>query len=1145
MKRTIQWVALTATALAAATVAHADLLQAPVQATASVVPPNLMFTLDDSGSMFYECLPDSLCAASTYEVGAFPDANANKDGTATNATNNAFQKRIRSNSQNPLYYNPAITYLPWLKSDGTRFPNASPTAARTFPESTANAATMNLVANQSITTAWCTSTTSCSNATQTMYFARYFTLKAGGSPTTAGDYTEVKIQSGGTYPKAATRTDCAGSTCTFDEEAQNFANFYSYHRSRFRVAIAGTSEAFYAIPDTYRVGYGRINKTTSSSVDGFSIPTIEKGLRSFDTTASGNKVSFYTWLASRTPAGSTPLRRAMDDVGQYFSYTDSRGPWGETPGTNSNTPAVACRRSFHVLMTDGMWNTGPASTTAARANVDNTNGPTISGVNSQSYQYKPVAPYKDSNSDSLADIAMYYWNRDLNPDVDNAVRPTSNNPAFWQHLVDYTISFGVAGVLDYPGSMPGLVAGTTNWPATSGAGAGVAANVDDLWHAAVNSRGRYLSARNANEYAQALKSIIDEISAINGSESGVAVSAKAISASTAVRKYEPTYASAQWSGDVEAINLTANGENNGTAWKASQNMPLPAARNIIVGNAAATSAPYAVNFTWATMTAAMKTKMVGTASNGSDVVDYLRGVRTLEGTSMRTRASPLGDVVNSAPVMVKDQFDGQYDFLPSSASAQANAYRSFLDAKKLREGQLFVGMNDGMLHAFSDSNGRESFAYMPDSVLSVVKNLADPNYTHRYYVDGPLTEADVYDTNASKWRNLVIGGTGAGAKSMFAINVPVTTTTTALNATTSAPGASDLLWEISSAKTGFEEMGYVLSTAEHGMTRDGSWVVIFGNGYESTSKKAQLFIVNAVTGALIRKIDTGSGSTANPNGLGGVRVVRNVNKQIVSVYGGDLLGNMWKFDLSANTPGSWNVAFGGAPLTTTSPAQPITAAPTYVVHPSGGVMVLYGTGKLFEVGDITDMASRTLYGVWDSVGVGSSSAAASGVVAQSDLVAQAFVPGTNAAGSFSTLTVTPVDYSTKKGWRLPLNLISGQRLVDDPEISVGRVFMQTVSPTSAMASCAASNLIRHAIVLDPFMGAINGPTFDTNADGLINTSDSMTSVSLQLNVNGPSSVVRKSGTNRSILLAAGSSGSQFQGISSTTRRYWREIISHP
>jgi type IV pilus assembly protein PilY1 len=1161
--------------------ASSEMLKIPLQAAGTTVAPNLMFTLDDSDSMTLECLPDPVCQ-NPGRVGAIPEITGTRGDRIASANDDlAFGKRVRTPTINLLYYNPKIRYQPWLKKDGTRWPSTPATAARVFPETAGSTTVINLARLQEFERKWCILKNECDVISkQSIYPAQYYIFAGDFSKeedrTNAAKFTRVEISANGTYqspntPKDAARIDCDDTICSGDEELQNFSNWYSYHRTRLRVAIAGTSEAFQAVPETFRVGYGRINKVNNSNIDGVEISTIEQGVRPFSVNNGGSKTAFYDWLAQRGTSSGTPLRRAMDDVGQYFSYTDRRGPWGEEPGNSNDTAAKSCRRSFHILMTDGEWTDGEwstASTEAATANVDNSTGPRISGVNNPSYQYSATSPYKDNFSNTLADVAMYYWVNDLNPGLDNAVRPTRTDPAFWQHLVTYTIGFGVVGTLNPAEDLAELTAGTKVWPdpATNNT-----AKIDDLWHAAVNSRGRYLSASNAKQYADALKDIVDEIRSINGSESGVAVSAKAISASSSARKYVPTFSSAMWSGDVEAIPFSATNNNQSASWHASEHIPGFANRNIVVFNSAATRVPKSLAFSWDSMTASMKTQLFGANANASasanlgiNLVKYLRGDRSLEGNGFRQRASPLGDIVNSAPVLVKDQFDGQYDFLPASLSTARSSYRQFLAAKKLREAQLFVGANDGMLHAFSDSTGAESFAFIPGSVLGKMKLLSQSGYTHDYYVDGPVVESDVYDTGASKWRNLVVASLGAGGKALFAINVPVVAWATgtdkpaALSASTSAPGANDVMWEVNTASTDFGELGYQLAAPEHGVMLDGTWVVIVGNGYESASHKAQLFIINAITGALIKVIDTGIGSNDSRNGLGGVRLVRNIQKQIVAAYAGDKLGNLWKFDLSSSTRGDWDVAFGtpGAarnPLYKTPSPEPISAAPTYVLHPSGGVMVLFGSGKLFEDTDGADTGARALYGVWDKVAIGATSSQSTDRVTEaSSIVNQSLtnVALSDTTGLFYGLNVTTVDYETKRGWRLPLSIAPGQRLVDDPEISIGRVMMQTVTPVNS-TSCQNNYMRRHAFVLDPFMNAIVKPTFDTNADRSFNASDKLTAVSIELNINGPASVVHVVGTSESGLVGGrvGGGGNnelndispKFQGSSRSVKRDWRQI----
>lgn len=1185
------------------------MMQKPIQTGGSVVPPNLMFTLDDSGSMRWECLPDSLCSGSK-DVGTIPaqSSRTNRDGVAIYddvdvtadevvyervcvrwrygecrewddqptgeirttvlraAAPNLFSRKMRS-GWNPLYYDPNTRYRPWLKEDGvTRYANSTPSAAPVSPGSTE---TQNLEGVRKIEEVWCTGTGSSacygsSGVYQNVRIAQYYIKNPSQDGSQTSHYTKFTISSDQTFPtKGVNRTDCAGSTCTYAEEIQNFANWFTYYRSRALVAIAGTAEAFAAVPVSYRVGYGRINDATTTSIDGVDAKTLARGVRPF---SGADKTAFYTWLFARAePSGNTPLRRAMDDVGQYFSRTDNKGPWGAVPGTEDTTSHSACRRSFHILMTDGMWNSTAAS--VATGNVDNAAGETITGPNSQSYIYNPGNPYSDSNSDTLADVAMYYWKKDLRPDLANAVTPVTKvgyeNPAFWQHMVNYTIAFGVEGSLQNPEDLAALKAGTKSWP---NPGSGGSATIDDLWHAAVNSRGRSLSARSSAEYATALTSIIDEIGLVNGSEAGVAVSQKTISTASSTKKYEPTFSSSAWSGDVRAININQNGAETGVAWSAASAMPTPNNRNIFTYNASATTK--GVAFEWANLSDSMKTSLYGATTGGEGLVSYLRGNAVGEGTTYRSRSkstgagAPLGDIVNSTPVLVGSLLDMQYEFLGNAAS---RSYRRHLAAKKLRQAQLFVGANDGMLHAFADDNGQETFAFVPSSLMGNLKQLSLPDYSHRYYVDGPFAEADVYDATNSKWRNLVVGGSGAGAKNLFAINVPVpfwandsSTPPAALSKSQSAPGATDILWEINSSSTGFGELGHVLNRPEHGFMKvaadQTAWVVIVGNGYESTSGTARLFIINALTGALIKEINTGVGSPTSPNGLGGVRVVRDEDMRIVAAYAGDLQGNMWKFDFSYADKTDWRVAFNGNPLyqavNASSQAEPITVAPTFVRHPLGGIMVLFGTGQLHAEGDVGNTQVRGIYGIWDKIKIGNvSSVATDRVTSATTIVTQtvgtAALTGTT-GGEFWRLNVTPVDYATKRGWRIPLQMQSRQRVIDDPELILGRMLVQAVTPTESVDSCLAASAYRYMFSLDPFMsGTGTQPTFDTNGDGSLTVSDNPNALVVKLEGEGPATTVRVQGKDDGLILGTGDKVRKFKGEPNTARRYWNRIVVAP
>lgn len=1123
---------------------HAQVAQAPLISAAAVVPPNLVYTLDDSGSMFIECQTDGPCFfrnegrfVGVVPYGTGPNGSTSqKTAVVTYAVNNLYNRQLRSPQVNTLYYNPAFRYLPWINSNGVRSPTFLITAAPINPR--VPGVTVNLAMTQSVTISgpglqgWCTSTststTACTTgsggaipATETVYVPQYFTL-TGTNTAVLGSYTQTLITGvGSTYPKGPNRIDCLGAVCTLAEEQQNFSNWFTYHRNRLYSVIASSAEAFQNLPATYRLGYGRINQNSGINIDGVSSQTLVRGLRPF--TGVGRD-EFYSWLLNITNSGSTPMRRAMGDVGEYFRRADNAGPWANTPGNSADsTPHLACRRSYNIFATDGAYTSNgaadEASNSAARANVDGTAGPVITGPNGQTYPNALAFPYRDSFSNTLADVSAYYWKNDLRPDLSNQVPITTDNPAFWQSMVNYTVAFGAQGFLRNPADLPGLTSGTLTWAnPLVGFQPDSPSKLDDLWHAAINSRGKAFIANNPAAFAESLLAIVNEIDNREGSEAGVAVSGRQLNSTT--RKYVPEYRTGVWAGRLAAVPLGADAQGDTPVWQAADLIPAPADRRIYTYS---DSTPHGISFTWANLVAQSLTSSLSvSAAQGTGLVAYLRGDRTGEGTTYRTRSGVLGDIVNSSPQFVRNLIDLQYDFLPNGTPGRDN-YRQFLNRKSRRIGQIFVGANDGMMHAFSDADGVESFAFIPRAVLGNLRFLSISPYNHRYYVDGPALETDVYDAAVPDWRNLVVGGGGAGAKNLFAINVPTPSAATAASTATAAlypPGPSDVLWEISSADAAYSELGFVLHTPEGGQMRNGGWVVITGNGYESASRKAQLYIINALTGVRIGVIDTGVGSMSTPNGLGGVRVVRDAQQRIVSAYAGDLLGNIWKFDLSGNTVASWNVAFGGIPLyrarNRQNQPESVTSAPTFVPHPLGGVLVLTGGGKLFENSDTSTIDERTLYGLWDRVRIGDNSSTPTGIITGTvSLVLQTItntitVVTGGETSTFFTLTSNPVDYGTARGWRMPLTIQPGQRLVFDPQVSSGRAFFETLVPGVAAASCIPSNSgVGYNFVIDPLTGAagLGGATFDTNGDGVINGADNPQAVGYKSKADGSDSIV--------------------------------------
>ncbi len=983
------------------------------------------------------------------------------------------------------------------------------------------------------------------------YFNPY-TPDAGG-PLAAGasviPYPVTASSSTASYPKFKNRTDCNATVCSWAQELQNYANWKTYHSTRLELAKTGIGLAFQPLNPTFRLGWGTINHLEDTSA-------LDMGVRLYNPTVQSD---FLTWLYGLSAPGNTPNRIALNKVGQYYQRADNAGPWadnptGDKPVTSSaaaNASHATCRRSYALLMTDGYYNDS-----FTLSDVDSTNGPSI--TTPISYQYTPVGPYSDTKggtsfSNSFADIAMKYWVNDLRPDLGNNVRSLTSDEAFWQHLNFYAIGLGVKGTLnaDDPAVLASLTgqspARTLDWPAPA---TNSPASIDDMWHATVNGRGKMLNAKTSDELNQSIQLMMASIGAEEGTQSGVAVSTASLTSNT--KKYTPRFTPITWTGNVTAYRLDEKTGNQSTvAWEVEKetgtdpltgaktyvsNMPAADSRNIYVGNGA-TSGTRAVPFTYAALSSAgLTAAMNGTVNDA--LIKYLRGDAINEDTSAtsssstaiyRGRGTRLGDVVNSTPVFVKDTLDLAYGDV-SSMVPGTSTYATFIAAKKARpEGLLFVGANDGMLHAFRDGTdtipgGIETFAYVPRALLPTLNQLADKTYAHRFYVDGPNVETDAYFTGGTaRWANVVLGTTGAGAGAPSSAGVSPKTAVyaidvTSLNTSVTSLDASSVLWEVSSTSTGFAELGYVLSDVQAGATVGGQWVAIFGNGYESKSCQARLFIVNLETGALIKEINTGAGNCSGAkNGLGGVRIVRNSARQIIGAYAGDLQGNLWKFSLNDANSTNWKVDLGGSPLFKAGATQPITAAPAFltlpivkVPNPTTGYLVVAGTGKFYEVSDISTTATQSLYGIWDAVPFGAATIpAGSALTDKSLLVQQTINPAQVVNGNtFFSISKNAVDYvgtttpsvvPPRRGWYIDMPN-TGQRLVYPMDVLANRFTVaDTISPANvSLDQCSnTTGGTGYLYIIDAVTGG--GPTeavLDTNGDNNVNEADLVSGVAL-------------------------------------------------
>ena len=365
--------------------------------------------------------------------------------------------------------------------------------------------------------------------------------------------------------------------------------------------------------------------------------------------------------------------------------------------------------------------------------------------------------------------------------------------------------------------------------------------------------------------------------------------------------------------------------------------------------------------------------------------------------------------------------------------------------------------------------GVELFAYVPRSVYPYLRELTNQDYVHRYFVDGPVVEGDVYLGGA--WKNVVVGSTGAGPAGLFALDVT----------RPESFAANKVLWDITPTEE--PDLGKVMGASFIGSVKTGAttgkWVAIVPNGYQSANNRAVLLIIDVQTGQTLRKIDTCKKNTgvsfgpaeqgarcdpANQNGLSNVSVVFDGNRNVTGVYAGDYQGNLWKFDLSSTNPADWKIATEDpvdasgntpAPMFTavngSGEAQAITAAPRASVHPNGGFYVVFGTGKLFEFVDQTDTRVQTIYGLWDKPGdkapIGKASLrglgltqATVGTVVQREL--------TNLAG---------FNWQSQRGWYFDLVASGftpgGEKVIADPELDVGVVRIASFQPAVANDPC--------------------------------------------------------------------------------------------
>jgi type IV pilus assembly protein PilY1 len=831
--KTFSYAAFSIVLLSAAD-AYATVSQSPLSLTIGV-PPNIILTLDESGSMSWGYVPDSV--------------------ESSVISGSSITRLYAANAFNPMYYTPNTKYVipPFFDESGNEVQLSTEFTAAPINGFRPGDGTLNLSDYYRPTGKEYRMPTGAHNRLNgptndfrvTVTFNSNETKKATSAAgiefevTRSGNsgnrnYTCKILQSGPVldasgfsctrdnneytartpayhYSFDSTLTGCNNTTSDTDcyklvfvpdSEKENFATWYSFYRTRALATLSATSMAFSQLSPAVRLGWQDLARCTTLNGGSASLCKDNK-FRQYDALHKGQ---FYSWLKDIYFNSGTPLPAAMKRAGEFFKqdvawhkYPNSRN--ASDRNTDDNT--YACRASYHILMTDGMWNetTGdPSSFRHDNATFTLPDGKSYTGQH----------PYKDAKASTLADLAMHYWATDLNSNLDNELPAyipfksgdsttdywdARNDPATWQHMTNFIMGLGLTSTLNSAGipwsgsthqgtGYEALAAGTKDWPEAS---SGSSKNVYDLWHAALNSRGDFFSADSPESMVQAFDDILSRIAdrkstaARPATNSGLVSTDEDNEGQVITVSYQTSYASDDnWSGDVKRFEKGWDSE-SGTFvtkedWSAKSKTFNWQTRNIQIADSSSNNG--LMNFEWANAgssdTNGTLAQMLSRDPENSNVADnkgqqrleYLRGKRTGEGTTFRQRSGVLGDFYSSTPAVVA----GPRYLIGFSDRLEGNtAYTTFNESIAERTPRVYVGGNDGMLHGFNAETGVEEFAFIPSAVFPKLNKLTGANYSHEFYVEGSPSVADVFD--GSEWRTILVGTLKAGGKSIYALDI--------------------------------------------------------------------------------------------------------------------------------------------------------------------------------------------------------------------------------------------------------------------------------------------------------------------------------------------------------------------------------------
>lgn len=808
------------------------------------------------------------------------------------------------------------------------------------------------------------------------------------------------------------------------------------------------------------------------------------------TSTSANTPASTSVTTTAGPTTTTTVAAPVTSTTQSTTWTNSgsatMGSCSSSvtvPSPNPSTAVSATLTSTTPIVTSSTATTGPTTTTGTAAT---TIGSTTQGTPTAQTVVSgyPKTTTTGGSSNSLADIAMYYYATDLrNAGLSNCtgslgkavcddnVNPTKDDRATWQHMNTFTLGLGAGSSLtytyDYPTRKSGdyydILQGTKNWPV---AAADTPTAIDDLWHAAVNGRGRFFSVQNASSLATSLSTTLDQIRATTGSASAAATSTlQPVQGDNDV--FVAQFTTVTWVGDIKKSTIDpSTGLTTPVANWSVQDMlqtTLPSARKIYYKQPGAAQLRqltatnlstdgyigYFSNFCSMTgasgagapaQCASLSSSDLTSANTAANLVNFVRGDQSA--TYYRARDKILGDIVNASPVFVGK---------PSFAYTENN-YAAFAAANSGRTGVVYAAANDGMLHAFRQDTGAELWAYIPTPMLSKIYRLADTAYPdfHDYFVDGTPAMGDVYING--QWRTILVGGYRAGGRGYYALDI-----TDPLN--------PQSLWEFSADDDA--DLGLTFAIPVITKRTNQVWVVAFSSGYNNNVPNASgttgdgnghLFVVRAVDGVKVAKLATftdtttttpgtiPAGTASSPSGLSQINVWVDFDTENLAkrYYGVDLKGNVWRFDIdSIQLP--YNSAFLLAQMRDASQKpQPLTTLPLVaeVVFNGTAYPVVYvATGSYLGASDLSTTQQQSSYAFIDP------------------LTAYQYgdIRAANVLQNMNT-TTGAVNWQAKKGWLYDYTT-TGERTNVDPSLTGGVITTGTNVPSSDVCALGGFSFI--------------------------------------------------------------------------------------